>query len=169
MNTIRNPQRWLAGGLFLTLLAGFLLAMSAVHAQDTAKIPKKVMDTLKAKFPRAKIDKWAREKEGGKVVYDFEFKQDGRKFEADILADGTIHNWEKAIPARDLPKAVRQTVKKKYPKARVKEIMAVTAVKAGKEVLEGYEVVVVTADKKTAEIMVSPGGKVLEEDSADEK
>src|SRR5215207_9951339 len=51
---------------------------------DLDKIPKKVMDALKARFPKAEIHKWTKEKEGDKDVYDIEFKQGARKFEADI-------------------------------------------------------------------------------------
>ena len=123
-----------AGGL----VAAVLLLASAAPAQDKKdkldldKIPKKVMDTLKAKFPKAEIQKWTKEKEGDKVVYDIEFKQGTQKFEADIFEDGTIHNWEKEIAAKDLPEAVTKAVDKKYPKSTLKEIMEITEVK-GKE------------------------------------
>ena len=129
------------------------------------KIPKMVMDALKAKFPKAEIHKWSKEKEGDIVVYDVEFKQEGRKFEGDIKEDGTIHNWEKEIPGRDLPEAVKKVVETNYPESTIKEIMEITAVKDGNDVLEGYEIVFETADKKEIEVMVAPDGKILEEDS----
>ena len=81
--------------------------------KDLDKIPKPVLETLKAKFPAAKIQKWSKEVEGGKVVYDIEFKLDGRKAEADILEDGTLHNFEKEFDARDLPKAVTEAIAKR--------------------------------------------------------
>lgn len=84
---------------------------------------------MKAKFPKAEIHKWTKEKEGDIVVYDIEFQQEDRKFEADIKEDGTIHNWEKQIPVKDLPDAVRKAVETKYPKAALKEVLAITAVK----------------------------------------
>jgi hypothetical protein len=156
-----------AGGLFTAVLAGLLLAAPAARARDKDKldldkIPKKVRDALKAKFPKAEIHKWTREKEAGKVVYDIEFKQEGRKFEADIFEDGTIHNWEKEIAAKDLPDAVKKAVGKKYPRATLKEVMQITEVKGKKEVLGGYEIVLETADKKEVEVTVGPDGKILE-------
>jgi hypothetical protein len=160
----------LASGVFAVVAIVFMAA-SIPAAQDKGdkkdqdKIPKKVMDALKAKFPKAEIDKWTKEKEGDKVVYDIEFKQEGKKFEADIFEDGTIHNWEKEIPAKDLPAAVTKAVEKKYPKATMKEVMQVTEVKDGKEALEGYEIVLETADKKSVELMVAPDGKILEDSS----
>jgi uncharacterized membrane protein YkoI len=151
-----------------------LLAAAAVaddktkNKPDLSLIPKAVMDSLKAKFPKAEIDKWTKEKENGVDVYDIEFKQEGRKFEADIKEDGTIMNWEKEIPIKDLPEAAAKAVEKKYPKSTIKEVMEVTEIKDKKEQLEGYEVVLVTADKKDAEVTVAPDGKILE-DSGEKK
>jgi hypothetical protein len=132
------------------------------------EIPEKVMKTLKAKFPKAEIVKWTKEKEGDKELYDIEFTQEKIKFEADIFADGSIHNWEKEIALKDLPKAVTEAVEKKYPKFTAKEVMEIHEMKDGKEALHGYEIVLETAEKKEVEVTVSPEGKILE-DSTDGK
>jgi len=135
---------------------------------ELGRIPQVVMDALKARFPNAEIHKWTKEKEGDIVVYDIEFKQEDRKFEADIREDGTIHNWEKEIAAEDLPEAALKAVQTKYPGSTIKEIMETTAVSEGKEALEAYEVVLETADKKEVEVAVAPDGEILE-DSGEEK
>src|SRR5262249_17445387 len=114
------------------------------------------------------IHKWTKEKEGNDVVYDIEFKQAGRKFEADIKEDGTIIEYEKAIAAKDLPKAVTESVEKKYPRSTLKEIMEITHVKDKKERLHGYESVRERAAKKDGEVTVAPDGKILE-DSGEKK
>lgn len=163
---------WRRAELFAVLLAVFLLTGAAPIGQDKKdtpadKIPTKVMDALKARFPKARIDKWTREREADREVYDIEFKQDGKKFEADIFADGTFHNWERQVAVRDLPDAVTKTVEKKYPNATIKEVMAITAMKDGKEALEGYEIVLETADRKQLEITVAPNGSVLEDSGKD--
>ena len=170
---ISRRLKWPVEGLFTVVLAGLFLAMPPASAQDKGKpdvdkIPKKVMDALKAKFPNPEIQKWTKEKEGDIVLYDIEFKQGGRKFEADIKEDGTIHNWEKEIPVKDLPAAVRKAVDTRYRNAVLKEVMAITAVKDGKDALEGYEIVLETADKKGVEVTVAPNGRVLE-DSGEKK
>jgi hypothetical protein len=157
---------WLALGLCAIAVLPFATAQDKKDKLD--QIPKKVMDTLKTRFPKAEIQKWTKEKEGDIVVYDIEFKQGTQKFEADIKEDGSIHNWEKEIAAKDVPEAVRTAVEKKYPKAAWKEIMQITEVKNNKEMLEGYEIVLETADKKEVEVTVAPDGKILE-DSTDEK
>jgi hypothetical protein len=153
----------LVGGLFTGVLAGLALTPPVARAQSQEQIPAKVMDALKARFPKPEIHKWTREKEGDVVLYDIEFQQEGRKFEADIREDGVIDNWERQIAAADLPEAVTKAVQTKYPKSTMKEIMAVTAVKNGQDVLEGYEVVLQTAEKKDVEVTVAPDGKILEE------
>ncbi len=132
--------------------------------KDSGKIPKQVMDALRAKFPKAEIRKWTQEKEGNDVIYDIEFVENGRACEADIKEDGTYINYEKAIVAKDLPAAVSKTIEGKFPKATLKEIMEETEVTGKDEKLSAYEVVLVTSDKRTVEIRLSPDGKILEEE-----
>jgi Putative beta-lactamase-inhibitor-like, PepSY-like len=157
------------GCLLMAVLVVLVLPQSAACEQekdqrDLDKIPKKVMDTLKARFPEAEIHKWTKERDGGIVIYDIEFKQEGRKFEADIKEDGTIHNWEKELAVQYLPDAVKKAVEKKYPKSLLKEIMEITAVKNGKDELEGYEIVLETAARKNeVEVTVAPDGRILED------
>lgn len=148
------------------LLPAWTFVAQQTHKLSLDQIPKQVMDGLISKFPNAKIEKWTKEDEDGFVVYDFEFKQDGRKFEADIKEDGTIYNWEKAIAFSDLPDAVKRTIETKYPKSTPKEVMEITAVKNGKDEVEGYEVVLKTANRKAIEVTVAPDGRILE-DSVD--
>jgi hypothetical protein len=141
---------------------GEAAVVSRKSAQASTHIPPKVLNALTTKFPLAKIDKSSREKEDGKDVYDIEFSQGGKKFEADIFADGTFHNWEQQIAASDLPQPVVQTVARQFPQATMKEIMAVTEVTGGNERLQGYEIVVQRAHKKDVEMTVAPDGRILE-------
>lgn len=152
-------------GLLLVVVIGFV-AGQAQDKLDLDKIPKAVMDALKAKFPNPVIHKWTKETEAGHVIYDIEFKQAGRKCEADIREDGTIQNYEKEVAAKDLPAAVKAAVDKKYPRATLKDIMEITEVKGKEEKLEGYEIVLETADKKEVEVTVAPDGKLLEDTGA---
>jgi len=158
--------RTVAGSIVLTLLvaAGDLRAQEQAVPPD--KIPKKVMEALLSKFPKAKIDKCTKAKEGNDIVYDIEFKENGRKCEADIKENGVYINYEKAIEAKDLPKAVADAIQKKYPKATMKEIMQETEVNGSEEKLSAYEVVIVTADKRELELRLSPAGKILEDTGA---
>ena len=132
------------------------------------KIPKLVMGSLRAKFPTAEIQKWTKEEKGSIVIYDIEFKQMDRKFEADILEDGTIHNWEKEINISDLPETVKKTVENKYADAKLKEIMEITLALENNNLLEGYEVLLETADNKEVEVTAAPNGMILEDSNDDE-
>jgi hypothetical protein len=152
------------GAVALLLFIGAWELRAKEESIPEDKIPRKVMDALKSKFPKAKIDKCTREMEGDDVVYDIEFKEGARKCEADIKEDGTFLNYEKAIEARNLPKVVREAIDKKYPKATLKEIMEETEVKGKEEKVSAYEVVLETADKKEVEVRVSPEGKIEEEE-----
>jgi hypothetical protein len=127
------------------------------------KIPQVVMDGFMAKFPGAEIHDWTKEKEDDIVIYDFEFTQDGWNFEADIKEDGSIYNWEKAIRMNDLPDFIKMTIDTKYPGSTVKEIMEITTVVDGQDVLEGYEIVFEAADMEEVEIMVTPEGEIIKE------
>lgn len=159
------------------VVAAFALVLFIGHKSVRAeeekvpldKIPKAVMEALTAKFPNAKIDKCTKAKEGDDVVYDIEFKEGTRKCEADIKENGTYINYEKAIEAKDLPKAAREAIDKKYPKAKLKEIMEETEVKGKDEKVVAYEVVLETADKKEVEVKVSKDGKILEDSGAEKK
>lgn len=167
-------QMALAGGRLAFVVAGLLCLAPVSRAQDKDKldldkIPKKVMDALKAKFPMPEITKWTKEKEGADEVFDIEFKLKGRKYEADIKEDGTIVNYEKEIAIKDLPKAVTRAVEAKYPKSTFKEVMEMTDVIGKNEKLHGYEITLETADRKSIEVTVAPDGKILEDSGAAKK
>ena len=121
------------------------------------------MDTLKAKFPKAKILNWAKDTEGKKVVYDIEFRDGGRKAQTDIFEDGTLRSFEIEFDVKNLPKAVTEAVEKKYPKSRIVEVMESTEIRDKKEVHAGFEIVLETADKKEAELCVAKDGRIIED------
>jgi hypothetical protein len=69
---------------------------------------------------------------------------------------GAITTIEKEVAFKDLPRAVADAYEAKYPKATYKTVEEVIKVTDGKEKLEYYEAVLVTADKKTFEVEVTP-------------
>jgi uncharacterized membrane protein YkoI len=119
------------------------------------------MAAIKARFPGAKIDKASKETTGSKVVYDIELTLKGRKYEMDILEDGTVLEVEKQVDFKDLPEAVRKGLKAKFPRAKFKVIMEVNLVKDKKEKPDHYEVTLETADKKEIEVTISLDGKTI--------
>jgi hypothetical protein len=123
------------------------------------KLPEKIKAAIKERLPGAEVTSAEKENEDGKVVYDIELKHEGRKYEMDILEDGTLIEIEKEVKAKDLPEAVAKAIKDKYPDATIKEIMEVNKVKDKKETPDHYEVVLVGKDKKEKEVEVSLDGK----------
>ena len=154
--------------LGLGFVAGLILVTAAARADDEKaekvpldKVPKVIMDAIKNRFPKAEIESVEKEKEDGKIVFDIELKHEGRKYEMDILEDGTIVEIEKEVAAKDVPEAVTKAVKEKYPGCTIKEVMEVNKVKDKKETPDHYEVTLETADKKKKEVEVSLDGKIL--------
>jgi uncharacterized membrane protein YkoI len=132
------------------------------------KLPKKIMDVIKGRFPEARITSAEKELEDGKVVYDIELTHKGRKYEMDILDDGTLIEIEKQVDIKDLPRAVAKALEAKFPKAKLEEVMEVNKVKDKKETPDHYEVVLVTADKKKLEVTVSLDGKTIKGEKAEQ-
>jgi uncharacterized membrane protein YkoI len=123
------------------------------------KLPKKVADAIKARFPKCEITSAEKEVEDGAVVYDIELKHNGRKYEMDIKEDGTVIEIEKEVFAKDVPEKITKAIEDKYPKAKVNEVMEVNKVKGKEETPIHYEVEIETADGKKLEVIVSLDGK----------
>jgi len=139
-------------------------ASSALSAEKSEKIspdrlPQKVADAVRERFPGSEMASVERETENGRTVYDVELKQKGRKYEMDIEADGNVLEIEKEIAVADLPDPVRKAVEGKYSGAVVKEAMEVNLVKERQEKPDHYELVLEQAGHKTMEVIVSLDGK----------
>ena len=153
-------------------LVGLVLLAGGARAGDKVpldKVPKAVMDAIKARFPDADITSVEKETEDGKVVYDIELKSKGRKYEMDIKEDGTVLEVENEIPVKNLPEAVTKALDAKYPKSTIKEVMEVNKVNGSQETPDHYEVTLTTADGKGKEVTVSLDGATVGEEAAEEK
>jgi Putative beta-lactamase-inhibitor-like, PepSY-like len=155
----------------LPLAAMILLAAGRADEKKVAldKVPKAVLDALKAKFPDAKLVAAVEEMEEGKTVYEIAITSKKQKMDVTLTADGKIVEIEKEISAKDLPQAVAEGLETKYPKATHKKIEEVIKVKDGEEKLEYYEVLLTTVQKKTVEIEIAPDGKILKVEEKNKK
>lgn len=131
------------------------------------KVPKAVLDSVKKRFPGAELIEAAKETEGGKTEYEVSIKDAGHHIDVMVTPGGHITVIEKEIAAKDLPKVVRATLKKEFPKAKYKRVEEVTKVAEGKETLDFYEVLLETAAKKKVEAQINPDGKLRK--AGDEK
>ena len=160
----------------LLMVACAVLAFGATGARADEekialdKVPKAVLESVKKRFPKAELIEAAKETDGDKVEYEVTLKDGETKYDVMFSPDGKITLIEKTIAAKDLPKAVADAVAEKYPKATYKLYEEMTKVIDGKEAIAYFEVLLVTADKKTLEVEVSPEGKILKtEEKKDEK
>jgi hypothetical protein len=144
-------------------LLGLLAFVAAIRADDEKvpldKVPKAVMNAVKLKFPKAKIEEASKEVEGGKTIYEIGIEQDDHDITVSLKEDGTIVEIEKEIAEKDLPAAVTRTVKDKYPQGTFKRVEEVTV---GQKVT--FEVVVVQEGKKPREVVLDRSGKIVEDE-----
>jgi hypothetical protein len=153
----------------LTLLATSLIGIATLLADEEKipleKVPKSVIDSVKKRFPNAELTAAEKEVENGKTNFEIKLKNNGQSFEIELTPEGSITEIEKRIDAKDLPKAVTDALEVKYPKATHKKIVEVTKVQDGSEKLDGYEIVVLTAEKKKLEVSVTADGKISKEEA----
>jgi uncharacterized membrane protein YkoI len=157
---MRRWQRWLAMSVFVGVLAG-LTARAEEGKEEKVpldKVPKAVLKAVKAKFKGAELVGAQTEKDGDKLVYEINLKDKGQAVEVSVTPDGKIVSIEKTIAAKDLPRPVSEAINSKYPKAKYKRVEELT--EDGKT---SYEVLIVTAEKKTFEVVLEPSGKIVKE------
>ena len=143
------------------LLVGILKADEEKVPLD--KLPKAVLDAVKARYPGAELT-GAEKEEGGKMVYEVALKAKGQKIEVTLTPEGKIVEIERQIAAKDMPKAVTDALQAKYPKATYKVVEEVIKGNGKEEKVDYYEVLLVTAGKDKLEVSVAPEGKILKEE-----
>ena len=154
---MRNPVRWAAA---LVFGLGMAVSVSGARADEEKvaleKVPKAVVDAVKARFPGAVIKESVKEVEDGKTSYELGITYKGHSIDVVSKPDGTILAVETVIEAADLPAAVSKTVKDKYPKATIKKAETIEA--DGKL---NYEVILEVSAGKEVEVVLDKSGKIL--------
>jgi len=164
-------SRWAAVTGFLALFG----LPASVWAQESEirldQVPKAVMDAAKAKFPGAKIREAAKETEDNKTLYELEMTHEGHSMDVSFQEDGTIVVVETQLTDNEVPAAVSEAVKAKYPGAKIKLVESVKKGPQVKKEVDYYEFHLTTTDKKSAEVEVDASGKILKTEAkkAEEK
>jgi uncharacterized membrane protein YkoI len=148
----------------LAAVVTFLAMSAAARADDEEKIPldkvpKAVLDAVKAKYPDGELLGAEKENENGKVLYEIKVKNKDQKLEASFTEDGKLDSVEEEIEIKALPKEVSDALDAKYPKAKLEGAEKETA---GDKIT--YEVRLTTAEGKKLEVDLDPKGKILEEE-----
>ncbi len=157
---MRVVRSWLVLSVVFCALSG--MAAGADDAKEGKvsldKVPKAVLKAVKAKFKGAELVSASTENDNGKLIYEIILKDKGQQVDVSVSSGGKILSYEKTIDAKDLPRPVREAIKSKYPKAEYKRIEELT--EDGKT---SFEVLIVTGNKKTIEVVLDREGKILKE------
>jgi len=144
----------------------FWLVGSAAWAKEEEvpldKLPKAVVDAVKAKFPGARLLEAYKETEVGKTTYEVGLEHKGQEIDVTLTPAGKIVEVEREIEIDDLPKAVVEALKKKYPKCKLDEAEEVVA--DGKTL---FAVAIEAADKDLI-VTLDAKGTIIEEEEADD-
>jgi len=158
-----------SGGVAIVM--GLAVGAFAVGAEEEKEekiavdaLPPAVTKAIKDKFPKAGIAGAIKETEDGKMTYEVALLEDKKEFEVKADAEGKILEVEREIAVADLPAAVRDAVKKKYPKAEIEEAEEVT-----KGEIKTYEVIVEVEDDKERELSIDAAGKILEDEAGEDE
>jgi uncharacterized membrane protein YkoI len=165
-NTMRRLRDGLMAGVVLCVLAGMTARADEEKEGKVAldKVPQAVLKAVKDKFKGAELVSAATEKDEGKLIYEIVIKHEGHSIDVSVTPDGKIVSAEKTIAVKDLPKEVAEALDSKYARAKIKRV---------EEIAEGdkvsYEVLLVTADNQTVEVVFDPKGKVVKEEKKEAK
>ncbi|MGE5353465.1 MAG: PepSY-like domain-containing protein [Acidobacteriota bacterium] len=142
----------------LTLALTFSSNAQTKKKDVTKNVPQVVLDAFKKAYPNAVIKGSGKENEEGKTFYEIESVDGKVKRDLLYLPDGKVAEIEEKISNNDLPAAVKETVKKEFPKGKITSAEKVT--KDGKENFE----LVVKDGKKSAEIVLDKEGKIVKKE-----
>lgn len=156
---------WLGAGIGILLL---LVTAAYAGEEDVPldKVPKPVMEAVKARFKDAEMTSAAKEKDDeGKLVYELSLKVEGQNVDVILAPEGEFRVIEKTIDAKNLPHAVAKALEDKYPKATYNRLEEVIKVE-GKNDQPAYYEALVTAKKRNIEVELTADGKIVKEKDA---
>ena len=76
--------------LFIVLIAGALWSSCSDKGIMTAEVPPAVREAFSARYPEVTEPAWSKEKEKGKLIYEAEWKRDGKEVEAEFDENGVF-------------------------------------------------------------------------------
>ena len=101
---------------------------NALSCQSNDKVPDAVKKSFRSKYPNESDPDWHLDKNGN---YESNFKKDGKHYKADFLPSGSWIETERSLEKDDLPKTIRQTLKKDFKDFKIVEIEEVQHAEKG--------------------------------------
>jgi hypothetical protein len=163
-------MRRLVQTLAALAVVGLLVLGAAADKEENvplSKVPPKVLDALKAKYPGATLVSATKGVEDKEVYYSITLKHKDEEYEVSLTPDGEITEVARDIDPKDLPRPVSEALTKKYPGATIKEAAEVHEPDEKGKLT--YYVELTTAGKKTLEVTLDPKGAVVKEKEATKK
>src|SRR2546421_535253 len=117
-----NITHYLLNGTALALcLATALTAQEAKEQKLKPKdVPAPVVAAAAKAYPNARIREWAKENEGSATQYEASMIDGTKKRDVLFSPDGAVVAVEEVIPTTELPKAVREAIKARYPQGVIR-------------------------------------------------
>ena len=102
-----------------TVFAVLATAATALHAKDLTKneVPAAVLEAFESKYPTVVVEKYDFDDDDN--VFEIDAQKGTLEIEAKFRKDGTLVESNEDVRAQDLPVAVLNQIKEKYPKAKV--------------------------------------------------
>lgn len=89
------------------------------QAQNDSTTPEVVKKTFQTKYPGEDDPDWEKDDHGN---WESHFKMDGISYRADFSPDGAWIETETSIDKDDLPQAIKDIIKAKYPDDEITEV-----------------------------------------------
>jgi len=144
---------------FITSILAVVLF--SVIACSQTKVPEKVADAFKAKFPSAQKVEWGKESAS---EFEAEFRLNGNEMSANFDASGKWLETEAKLTKDDLPAPVLATLKSQFGDSKIKK--AESLEKAGEAVV--YEVKL-EQDEAELEVVLDSNGNVIKKEAKGEE
>ncbi|MGB3592414.1 MAG: PepSY-like domain-containing protein [Nonlabens sp.] len=111
----------------ISILLLFTFSLSA-SCQEDKTVPKVVVEAFKAKYPNESDPDFEQDAHG---YWEAHFKKKGEKYRADFSQDGKWIETENSIKYKNLPKAIREAIKKEFGDDKITEVEHVMSASKG--------------------------------------
>ena len=101
------------------ILVSILFLLTYCSAISQNEVPVKVQENFEKKYPGENDPDWHIDKNGN---FESHFKIDGEKYRADFSPNGNWIETENNIKKKELPKAIKRILNKKYKDVKIYEI-----------------------------------------------
>jgi hypothetical protein len=130
------------------------LIFTGLNACKKVTVPETVKSAFARKYSDAKNVKWDQEEDN---LWEAEFETSGLEMSATFNGNGAWLETEWNIEAKEVPEAVKNTLKKKFSDYKIKEYEYIESPH-----LRGYEVLIENPDDEKLKVVFDKEGKGLQ-------